>query len=102
MSAKPEEIPVSKFKTSLFEILDKLTRTGRPIIVTRRGRPIAQILPAPGGSKRPLHIDHPEDAGLTPAVDAPSARRGGEWLGALRGTGRIIGDIVGSAADDIS
>jgi len=52
----------------------RVKQTGRPILVTRRGEPIAQILPPP-------------------PPERPKA-----WLGSFRGTGRILGDILSPAA----
>jgi antitoxin (DNA-binding transcriptional repressor) of toxin-antitoxin stability system len=63
-------MPISKFKATCLATLERVRRTGRPLRVTRFGKPIADIVP--------------------PAVDA--ARTG--WLGALRGTARISGDIT--------
>ncbi|GIX47755.1 MAG: hypothetical protein KatS3mg131_1966 [Candidatus Tectimicrobiota bacterium] len=69
-----ERVPISKFKATCLALLDRVKRTGRPILVTRRGEPIAQILPPP-----------------------PPERS--EWLGSFRGTGRIVGDILSPAAE---
>jgi antitoxin (DNA-binding transcriptional repressor) of toxin-antitoxin stability system len=55
-------------------LLERVRRTGRPLLVTRRGEPIAEVIPPPA-----------------------SARRG--WLGTAAGTGRIAGDIVGPVVD---
>ena len=63
-------IPISKFKATCLDVLEEVSRSGRPVLVTRHGEPIAEIVP----SSRP-----PES---------------GSWLGAARGTGRIVGDLV--------
>jgi prevent-host-death family protein len=64
-----ESIPISKFKATCLKALERVRRTGRPLRVTRFGRPVADIVPpAPAGAKA-------------------------DWLGVLRGTGRITGDI---------
>ena len=52
------------------ELLDKVKRTGQPLVVTRRAEPIAEIVP--------------------PSTREPRSR----WLGCLRGSGEIVGDIV--------
>lgn len=62
---------VSKFKATCVATLERVRRTGRPLRVTRRGRPVADIVP--------------------PAPEAPAE----PWLGSLRGTLDIRGDIVG-------
>lgn len=68
-----EKIAVSKFKASCLALLARVKRTGRPILITRRGEPIAQVIPPPPPPKPP------------------------SWLGSFRGTGRITGDITGPA-----
>jgi prevent-host-death family protein len=70
-----DEIAVSKFKATCLAALDRVRRTGRPLRVTRFGRPLADVVPA-----RP-------DAG-----DAA-------WLGAMHGRGRVTGDLVAPVAD---
>ena len=71
-----ERIPVSKFKATCREVLRRVKRTGKPILVTRRGEPIAQILPP------------------------PPPERPDSWLGSMRRTGRIVGDILGPAVPE--
>ncbi len=71
-----ETVSVSEFKATCLALLDKVKRTGRPILVTKRGEPIAQVVPPP---KREL----------------PHS-----WLGKYRGDGEIVGDIVAPAADE--
>jgi len=68
--AMEDEVSISKFKATCLALLDRVKRTGRPILVTRKGEPIAQVIPAPPPSR-------------------PKS-----WLGSLRTTGRITGDIV--------
>jgi prevent-host-death family protein len=65
-----ETIAISEFKARCLAILEKVRRTGRPVVVTRRGEPVAEIGP-------PSPVRH----------DA-------SWLGSAMGTGRIVGDIV--------
>ena len=71
-----EAIAISKFKATCLAVLEGVSRTGEPVLVTKRGQPIAEIVPAsrPVGGKRPL--------------------------GDLAGTGRIVGDIVAPASDE--
>ena len=71
-----ERVPISKFKAACATLLDRVKRTGQPILVTRRGEPIAQILPPPP-SERPA-----------------------SWLGSFRGTGQIIGDILSPVIEE--
>ena len=68
-----EEIQISKFKATCLAVLDRVGRTRKPVLVTRFGKPVAQILPPP-----------------SPA---------GEWLGAMQDDGEIRDDLIASAAD---
>lgn len=63
-------MPISKFKATCLATLERVRRTGRPLRVTRFGKPVADIVP--------------------PAATAARTA----WLGALKGTARITGDIT--------
>jgi prevent-host-death family protein len=69
-----EEIAISKFKATCLAVLAKVNKTGQPILVTRFGQPVAQIV-APGPTN--------------------SARK----FGTAAGTAEILGDIVGPITD---
>ncbi len=69
-----EEIQISKFKATCLAVLDRVGRSRKPVLVTRFGKPVAQIVPPP-----------PSPAG--------------EWLGAMRDDGEIRDDLVAPAAD---
>jgi len=71
-----EQIAISKFKATCLAVLERVRRTRTPVLVTRFGEPVAEVIP-PSPPERP--------------------RR---WLGALTGTGRIQGDIVAPAGDE--
>lgn len=68
-----ETMPVSKFKATCLAVLDKVKRTGQPLIITRRGEPLAMVAPP------------------------PQPRRSASWLGAFASSGKIVGDIVSPA-----
>lgn len=42
-----ETMPISKFKATCLAALDRVRRTGRPLLVTKRGVPVAQVIPPP-------------------------------------------------------
>lgn len=67
-------IAVGEFRQTCLRLLDEVCETGRAVVITKRGRPVAQLAPLP-----------------------PSAI--GDWSGAMRGTGRILGDLVVAATD---
>lgn len=71
-----EIVPVTKFKAACLALLDKVKSTGRPILVTRQGEPIALISPPPPPEK----------------IES--------WLGSFKSKGRIVGDIVSPASDE--
>jgi antitoxin (DNA-binding transcriptional repressor) of toxin-antitoxin stability system len=68
-----EEIAISKFKATCLAVLERVRKTGEPILVTRFGHPIAEISP-PGVVKKIK-------------------------LGGGAGTAVILGDIVGPIGD---
>ncbi len=45
MSIQPKTIPAGEFKTHCLALLDKVARTRQPLIVTKRGKPVAKIVP---------------------------------------------------------
>ncbi len=65
-----DTISVSVFKATCLGVLKKVQETGRPVVVTRRGTPVAQIGPPPSPT--------PQSA----------------WLGSMKGQGKILGDIL--------
>jgi prevent-host-death family protein len=40
-----EEIAISKFKATCLAVLEKVKKTGEPVLVTRFGHPVARIEP---------------------------------------------------------
>lgn len=73
-----ETMSISHFKATCLAVLENVRQTGQPVLVTRRGQPMAEIVPV------------------------ASASTGAIWLGSLRDAVRVHGDIVSpvSPADD--
>jgi prevent-host-death family protein len=65
-----ESIPVSKFKATCLAVLQRVKRTGRPVLITRFGRPVAGVIPP----QRKVSNSH--------------------WLGGMAGRVEVVGDIV--------
>lgn len=65
-----ETIPISVFKAKCLAILERVRKTGKPVLITKRGKPIAQINPP------------------------PRAEEPGSWIGSMKGTVTYMGDIV--------
>jgi prevent-host-death family protein len=70
---------VGEFKAKCLAVLKEVDVTGQPLLVTKRGKPLARILP-------------PEEQ---TATEAPEA-----IFGCLRHLGTIHGDIASSAFTD--
>jgi prevent-host-death family protein len=47
-----ETIAISKFKATCLKLLDRVKRTGEPLLVTKMGEPIAFVSPPPPRSKK--------------------------------------------------
>ena len=71
-----EQLAISKFKATCLSVLDRVNRTGRPVLITRFGKPVAEVVP-------PSLPERPE-----------------RWLGCMRSTLRITGDIVSPALSE--
>jgi prevent-host-death family protein len=42
----PRTIPAGEFKAKCLKLLDDVQRTGEELIVTKRGKPVARLVPA--------------------------------------------------------
>jgi prevent-host-death family protein len=64
------EIAISKFKATCLAVLEDVRKTGTPIRITRFGRPVAEVVP-------------------------PRPAKKMSWLGCMKDSMEISGDIVG-------
>ena len=71
-----QQIPVSKFKATCLAVLERVRSTGEPVVITRFGAVIAEVAPP----RREQTVTG--------------------WLGSMRDSGRILGDLVAPAAED--
>ncbi len=71
-----ETVNISTFKATCLALLEKVKRTGRPILILKRGEPIAEVVP--------------------PSLP----ERSESWLGSFRDEGKIIGDIISPAVNE--
>ncbi|MDE0116577.1 MAG: type II toxin-antitoxin system Phd/YefM family antitoxin [bacterium] len=46
-SSKPPTIPAGRFRDNCLRIMDEVDRTGEAVIVTKHGKPVVKIVPAP-------------------------------------------------------
>jgi len=70
-----QEVAISVFKAKCLAMLEQVRKTKKPVRITRRGKPIAEIIP--------------------PSPEEPK----GDWLGSMKGKMEIIGDIVSPVID---
>jgi prevent-host-death family protein len=71
-----ETIAISKFKATCLAVLERVHRTKRPVMITRFGEPVAEVVP-PSAPPRPK-----------------------TWIGSMIGTARILGDIVSPVSNE--
>jgi prevent-host-death family protein len=69
-----DQIPAAQFKANCLRLMDEVARRRTPIVITKRGKPIAKLVPID---------DNPIDI-----------------FGRMAGTIRIVGDII-SPIDDV-
>jgi prevent-host-death family protein len=67
-------IAAGTFKQTCLRLLDEVAETGDVVVITKRGRPVAQLVPVPADARD-------------------------DWAGAMRGTGRVLGDLVAPATE---
>ncbi len=65
-----EELTISKFKATCLAVLEHVRTTGESVLITKRGEPVAEVVP----------VSRPRD--------------GKRRLGSLADRGRVVGDIV--------
>jgi prevent-host-death family protein len=54
MSEKPRRVPICELKSRCLALLDEVATTGREIVVTKRGKPVARVLPPEGAEPASL------------------------------------------------
>jgi len=67
---------ISKFKATCLAVLERVRKTKKPILVTRFGEPIAEVVP-PSSRARPAN-----------------------WMGSMADSMDIVGDIVAPSTDE--
>jgi prevent-host-death family protein len=68
------DVSISEFKAKCLGLIEQVHKTRQPLRITRRGRPVAEVIPA-----------------------GPDSRR--KFLGDMIGTAKIVGDIVSPIID---
>lgn len=70
-----KEIAISEFKAKCLALLDQVQKSKQPILITRFGKPVAEVIP-------------------------PSPPPQTAWIGSMKDTIEIVGDIVSPANDE--
>lgn len=65
-----DSVSISEFKATCLARLERVRRTGRRLLVTRRGEPIALVVPPTTGTQRQ------------------------DWLGSAAASGRLLDDGI--------
>ena len=63
------EVAISEFKAKCLALLAEVQKTKQPLRITRRGKPVAEVTP-------------------------PTPVSAASWIGSMRGTAKILGDII--------
>lgn len=63
------EIPAGEFKARCLQLMDEVEETGREIVITKRGRPVAKLVPVAEAGQHDV-------------------------FGCMRGTVTVLGDLV--------
>jgi prevent-host-death family protein len=74
MTVKIQEVPAGEFKARCLKLMDEVQATRRPVVITKRGKPVAKLVP----------IDE----------QVPSL------FGRMKGTVTIHGDIINPIPQD--
>lgn len=74
VSIPMKTIPAGEFKQTCLRLLDEVGASGESIVITKRGKPVAQLT-----SVKPQRPD--------------------DWRGAMRESGEIAGDLVAPATE---
>lgn len=74
MTKTIQEVPAGEFKARCLKLMDEVRTTRRPLVITKRGKPVAKLVPI--------------------EEDVPTL------FGRLKGTVTIHGDIIGPIEQD--
>jgi len=71
-----KEVTISEFRAKLFALIRRVEKTKKTLRITRLGKPLADIIPVSAPRRAPKN-----------------------WMGSMRGTAKILGDIISPATD---
>jgi prevent-host-death family protein len=70
-----KEVAISEFKAKCLALLEQVQKTRKPILITRFGKPVAEVVPP-----------------------SPTIRK--DWMGSMKDAIEIVGDIVSPATEE--
>lgn len=70
-----KKVAISEFKAKCLAMLEEVQKTKTPLLITRFGEPVAEIVP-------------------------PSATSPADWMGSMKDSIKILGDIVSPATGE--
>jgi len=70
-----KKVAISEFKAKCLALLEQVQKTKTPLLITRFGEPVAEIVP-------------------------PSPVSPADWMGSMKDQIEILGDIVSPASDE--
>jgi prevent-host-death family protein len=71
-----EEIAISEFKAKCLAVLERVRKTKKPVLITRHGMPVAEVIPPSSVQERSA------------------------WIGSMKDSVEILGDIISPANDE--
>jgi antitoxin (DNA-binding transcriptional repressor) of toxin-antitoxin stability system len=69
-----KEISICEFRTHCSSLISRVSKTKQPIRITRRGKAVVEVHPPSG--------------------------KAGDWIGSMKGSMKVLGDIVGPASEE--
>ena len=69
MNSKPRQLPAAQLKAPCLTGLDASQRTGRSIVVTKRGRPVGRVVPLASAPSRSLQGSVLDESNLLSPID---------------------------------
>ena len=81
---KQQQMAAGEFETKCLSVLEDVER-GQEVVITRHGKPVARLLPIEDPKPKP--------------IEEYLASDGKPLFGRMKGTGRILGDIVNSTGE---
>jgi prevent-host-death family protein len=71
-----DEIAISEFKAKCLAVLERVRKTKTPVLITRHGVPVAEIIPP------------------------SSVKERSAWIGSMKDSVEILGDIISPANEE--